>query len=528
MALGITPIDIVNKGTHPLLVKDNDWERVELNYIAEVQNGYAFSSNLFNHKDGLPLIRIRDIFSEEAETYYSGEYNEDFVVNHKDILIGMDGDFKISRWPGQKGLLNQRVCRLKFNSNYYVKNFLFICVQPYLDAIHSETSAVTVKHLSSRTINEIPLPLPPLPIQRAIVSKIEALFSDLDNGIANFKKAQAQLKIYRQAVLKKAFEGELTKAWREKQSNLPTAEELLKQIKEARQNHYNQQVEDWGKEVKDWEKKGKIGKKPSKPSKAKELPPLLEEEVNELPKLPKSMVWSQLGNVVWSVKDGPHFSPKYSKTGIPFISGGNIRPEKIDFEKVKYISEELHQELSRRCKPEIGDILYTKGGTTGIARVNTYKFDFNVWVHVAVLRPIQMIVPLYLQHVLNSSHCYKQSQKYTHGVGNQDLGLTRMILISLPICSREEQHQIVAEIERRLSVCDKMEQSITESIAKAEALRQSILKKAFEGKLLIPAEIDLCKKEADYEPASVLLEKIKAEKLAKEQAQKKPISKIKK
>jgi len=73
-----------------------------------------------------------------------------------------------------------------------------------------------------------------------------------------------------------------------------------------------------------------------------------------------------------------------------------------------------------------------------------------------------------------------------------------------------------------------MEQSITESIAKAEALRQSILKKAFEGKLLSPAEIDLCKQEADYEPASVLLEKIKAEKLAKEQAEKKPIRKIKK
>ena len=60
----------------------------------------------------------------------------------------------------------------------------------------------------------------------------EELFSDLDNGIANFKTAQEQLKIYRQAVLKKAFEGELTKEWREKQSNLPTAEELLKQIKE--------------------------------------------------------------------------------------------------------------------------------------------------------------------------------------------------------------------------------------------------------------------------------------------------------
>ena len=104
-----------------------------------------------------------------------------------------------------------------------------------------------------------------------------------------------------------------------------------------------------------------------------------------------------------------------------------------------------------------------------------------------------------------------------------------MILITLPICSKEEQHQIVAEIERRLSVCDKMEQSITESLAKAEALRQSILKKAFEGNLLSQAEIAECKKEADYEPASALLarikqsrnEKIKAEKSATAQEHKK-------
>ena len=70
------------------------------------------------------------------------------------------------------------------------------------------------------------LPLAPIPVQRAIISKTEEIFSDLDNGIANFKKAQEQLKIYRQAVLKKAFEGELTKEWREQQSNLPTGVDL--------------------------------------------------------------------------------------------------------------------------------------------------------------------------------------------------------------------------------------------------------------------------------------------------------------
>jgi type I restriction enzyme S subunit len=155
--------------------------------------------------------------------------------------------------------------------------------------------------------------------------------------------------------------------------------------------------------------------------------------------------------------------------------------------------------------------LYTKGGTTGIARVNTYDSDFNVWVHVAVLKTIKSIYPFYLQHVLNSYHCYRQSQKYTHGVGNQDFGLTRMILITLPICSFSEQQAVVREIETRLSVCDKIEQDIQENLGKAEALRQSILKKAFEGKLLNDKELAEVRKEEDWEPAEVLLERIKAE-----------------
>lgn len=359
------------------------------------------------------------------------------------------------------------------------------------------------------------LPLASYPEQRAIVAKIEELFSDLDKGISDLKKAKEQLKIYRQAVLKKAFEGELTKEWREKQTNLPIAYELLGQIKEERRKHFEQQLENWKQEVKIWQENGKNGKKPNKPRKSTDLPPLSKEDLKELPILPSHLAWTQLGDIVWSVKDGPHYSPKYSASGIPFISGGNIRPQGIDFENVKYISPELHKELSKRCKPILNDILYTKGGTTGIARVNTYDIDFNVWVHVAVLKAVDSIDPFYLQHVLNSSHCYQQSQKYTHGVGNQDLGLTRMILITLPICSKKEQRQIVKEIETRLSVCDKVEESITESLEKSKALRQSILKKAFEGTLLSENEIAKCKAEKDYEPASVLLEKIRAEKKKK-------------
>jgi type I restriction enzyme, S subunit len=164
--------------------------------------------------------------------------------------------------------------------------------------------------------------------------------------------------------------------------------------------------------------------------------------------------------------------------------------------------------LSSRCKPDLEDILYTKGGTTGIARVNTYNIDFNVWVHVAVLKTVNSVLPFFVQHALNSPFCYKQSQEYTHGVGNQDLGLTRMINIILAVCNKDEQEIVVQEIESRLSICDQLETTIEENLQRAESLRQSILKQAFTGKL-VPQD-------PNDEPAAQLLTRIQQEQSAQQ------------
>ena len=149
MALGLKPIKIVEKKNYPLLIISAHWERVLLNSVADVQNGFAFSSKFFTQDKGMPLIRIRDILNNKTENFYAGEYDQNSIVNKGDILIGMDGDFNTSIWKGEPGLLNQRVCRLNLTSEKYSEKFLFICLQPYLNAINAETSSVTVKHLSS-------------------------------------------------------------------------------------------------------------------------------------------------------------------------------------------------------------------------------------------------------------------------------------------------------------------------------------------------------------------------------------------
>jgi len=182
---------------------------VKLGAVAKVQNGFAFKSELFTkEKRGMPIIRIRDVGSDNTDTYYTGEYDPEYVVRRGDLLIGMDGDFNSARWRGPDALLNQRVCRIIPTTDHFEPRLLDFALPGYLKAINDVTSSVTVKHLSSRTVAEIPLRLPPLPEQRRIVSAIETQLVRLDAAVARLHAAKAKLKRYKQAVLKAAFTDE--------------------------------------------------------------------------------------------------------------------------------------------------------------------------------------------------------------------------------------------------------------------------------------------------------------------------------
>ena len=469
----------------------NSWTAVKLGDFVENEKGKKpkSESKIETASHHLPYVDIQAFEENVVRSWADGAgcrlcYETDFLMVWDGSRSGLVG-------KGMNGALGSTLVRIYFPS--MVNDYAFYFLQSKYQQINTRAKGVGIPHVDPNLLWNYDLPIPPLNEQHRIVSKIEELFSELDKGIENLKTAQAQLKVYRQALLKHAFEGKLTAQWRaENQDKLETADALLKRIQQERTQRYQQQLADWE----------AIGQG-SKPKALKDMPPLSTEELADLPRLPAGWCWAKLGQLTWSVKDGPHFSPKYVENGVPFISGGNVRPEGVDFDKVKYISKELHEELCKRCKPEVGDVLYTKGGTTGIARVNTYNEDFSVWVHVAVLKLTAAVKPFYLQHVLNSSFCYSQSQKYTHGVGNQDLGLTRMVNIVLAICSTDEQDEVIKVIDDKMSVIDQLDQTITTSLQQAEALRQSILKKAFSGQL-VPQD-------SNDEPASELLARIKTE-----------------
>ena len=197
--------------------------------------------------------------------------------------------------------------------------------------------------------------------------------------------------------------------------------------------------------------------------------------------LPAPWSWCRLGELCYEVSDGPHFSPQYvgREEGVPFLSTRNVRVGGFDLSSVKYVSHADHEEFCRRVRPERDDIIYTKGGTTGIAKINDLDFEFSVWVHLAVLRiEKEKLHPRYVELALNSPHCYEQSQHYTRGISNFDLGLTRMINITLPLPPLAEQRRIVAKVDELTKICDRIETSLASGEIHRSRLLNALLAEA--------------------------------------------------
>lgn len=149
-------------------------EKVLLKNLVNIDSGFAFKSSLFTeYEQYIPIIRIRDVNSGVATTYYSGEYDEKYIVNNGDLLISMDGSFIIKKWTGGKALLNQRVCRIKSISEKITDDYLFRILPKELKVIEDKTPFVTVKHLSVKSIENIEINLPNLKIQKKIVEVLD-------------------------------------------------------------------------------------------------------------------------------------------------------------------------------------------------------------------------------------------------------------------------------------------------------------------------------------------------------------------
>lgn len=346
---------------------------------------------------------------------------------------------------------NEMATNQGFKNIILTKSLLSEYVYYYLKTIkplaEKMASGTTFLELSAAKFIQIPFPLPPLPEQYRIVSKIEELFSELDHAEEGLIKAQKQLEVYRQALLKSAFEGKLTEKWRE-------------------ENHFKIiEIDDF---------------------------------INK--QLPKGWIWNNFGNIAKITMGQSPLGDTYNNIGegIPLINGP-VEFNKSPFSKTK--KEKWTTQPIRTCKE--GDLLIcVRGSTTG--RQNIAGFDASIGRGVAAIHVPEKITINYLAYFTH----FSERQIYEMGTGSTFPSISKEQISNflIPICIVKEQDQIVQELEMRFTLIENFENSIEDGLLKIRLFRHSILRKAYEGKLVPQSKND--------EPATTLLKLISLEKEA--------------
>ncbi|HMT94313.1 restriction endonuclease subunit S [uncultured Thiothrix sp.] len=455
-----------------------DWVEVELESICTriTKGGTPTTYGFSFKKEGINFIKVESISNGVINPNYITDFisEEAHAYQIKSQLSTGDLLFSIAGTIGRTCIVNEAILPANTNQalsiiRVYEKITSAKFIKFQLDSFVSQITknkarGGAMNNISLGDLKKLKTIIPPIPEQRAIVAKIEQLFSELDNGIANLKAAQSKLGVYRQAVLKQAFEGELTREWGGKSLGIAHTPEIEQLVFED--------------------------------------------------KIPDGWIWTNLGSVC-NVSGGLTKNSKRQdlSSQYPFLRVANVYSNKLILDEIHYIGVK-ESELNRVLLKE-NDLLIVEGNGSidQIGRVAIWRNEIKNCVHQNHLikaRPLDYIGPKYVLYFLTSKKgrdLIIQEASSTSGL--HTLSLSKVSNLKIPLCPVEEQNQIVQEIEARLSVCDKLAEIIQTSLQQAEALRQSILKKAFEGRLLTSTELQACRKEPDWTPAQQLLEQIK-------------------
>lgn len=321
--------------------------------------------------------------------------------------------------------------------------------------------------------------------QQTIVNKIENLFTEIDAGIGCLENAQQQLVQYRQALLKNAFNGELTKAWREQNAQtLPSAEELLTQIQTAREQHHTEQIKQWESAVKKWELSGKVGKKPSKP-KALIQAVKFEEDFTDLPKGWFNFALDELAEISGGLTKNAKRNSFEEK--VPYLRVANVYSNELKLDEIEKIG--IQESEKSRTLLKHNDLLIVEGNGSieQIGRVALWNNAINPCYHQNHLikaRFYPFVLPSFVLYFLMSPIGRERIINVASSTtGLHTLSLTKVANLIIPVCSINEQTQIVAILEQKLTACDQLTAELASQLKQAELLKQAVLKAAFSGRL---------------------------------------------
>ncbi len=455
------------------------WKWVKLGEIADVTYGKTLPKKEFT-EEGFPVFGANGVIGHYKNYHYP---EEKLLISCRGANSG-----KINMSPKQAFITNNSlIINFKENDEILRKTYFY-----FLQAI-DRSSLITGSAQPQVTIAkviELLVPLPPLNEQRRIVAKIEELFSQLDAGVAALEAARAQLKRYRQALLKAAFEGRLTEEWRRALAGeQEPADALLARIRAEREARAQAQLRAWEQAVQAWEAAGKPGKKPRKPRKPKDLPPLTEEERAALPELPGGWAWVRAGVLFESVTSGSRgWAKYYADSGAIFIRITNLDFDSLELdltpEKMKYVQPPESIE-GTRTKVEKGDFLFSITGYLGMFAIVPQIGEAYVNQHIALARPLDGFNKKYVGYfIISESGGRYFLNERRKGAVKAGLTLDDIQLFPIPISPFTEQEKIVELLDERLSIVDNLDNVISRALEQSAALRQAILKRAFEGRLV--------------------------------------------
>jgi len=462
----------------------NNWVWTRLGEVINIFRGLSYTKN-DEVEDGFLVLRGNNL-TDKGLTFLENIYVNEKIAK-KGVEVKKD-DVVLVASTGSSKVIGRACVVEEDYEKTTIGAFLILCRPKEIIAknwvhyifrtlryrlyISEQAKGTNIKNIKNEYLENFSIPLSPLNEQKRIVEKLDFLFAKTKKAKEIIEEIKVDIENRKISILDRAFKGILTSKWRN-ENKTSDVRELLKSINDEK-------IKKWEEDCLQAEKEG--SKKPKKPI-IREVEDMIV-PVDEQPyKLPNNWVWVKLDNLCSKITDGTHKTPKYIDSGVPFISVKDIYDNQISFDNTKFISQEEHNELYKRCNPEYDDILLTKSGTIGRTAVIKTKNEFSLFVSVALLKNYKNIIDssylsLNIQDFFNKINI---SQTIKGGV-IKNYHITDMKEQLIPLPPLEEQQEIVRILDEVLENENKVKE-LLELEEKIDILEKSILNKAFKGEL---------------------------------------------
>ena len=471
------------------------WTAVELQQTCVVIQGQSPPGSTYNADAvGLPFLQGKAEFGDiypEAVKWCSAPSK---IAEPSDVLISVRAPVGPTNLCGVRSCIGRGLAAIRPDGGIPSKYILY-GIRASDDDLRAKATGTTFEAIKGDDLRYHTIPLAPLPEQRRIVAEIEKQFTRLDASVAALRRTQANLKRYRASVLRAACSGELVpteaELARAEGREYESADVLLERILAERRARWESQEK----------RRGKY-KEPSAPN------------TSDLPPLPDGWTWATVDQMIVRSEYGTSVKCSYEGDGIPVLRIPNIVGGEIDLTDLKFANQSLPVDDDRAL--QVGDVLMcrTNGSISLIGKTAVIKRHLEPHHSFAsyLLRfrfvnfpPLSNWFHLFAASQLGRNYIEREAAS---SAGQHNVSLSLIHRMAVPVPPLAEQHRIVAEVERRLSVIQQAETAVEASVQRAERLRQSILKRAFAGELVPQDPRD--------EPASVLLERIRAQREAEQ------------